>query len=337
MDCYPLKAEQAARLMKAIDPEIETVAVGSSTSGMPTFGEWEYRTLMQAPELFDYVAIHTYYGNHDDACGDFLSQTIDLDLFIRGVVGVMETVEAKMRLDKKFYVSVDEWNVSRHATYNFPYHTYNEERLSTFPPYSMLDVLMVALQLITMLNHCDRVKMACLSLITSLVWARTSYDVLKTAVYYPFQLINRRSRGYALRQTLETGYYESKYYKSVPLVETASILGDDGRVTVFAVSRDTEEDTRLELLLSGFGEGAKVAEHLVIQHDDPQAINSVEDPFQVVPREVPVEGEDFVTLKPLSFNVITLETGESGPAVDFEKLQTPGRPTPFISPVLGSN
>ena len=338
VDLYPLKAEQAARMMKAIDPEAKMVVVGSSNSGMPTFIEWEYKTLMQAPELFDYVAIHTYYGNHDDDCADFLSQTIDLDLFIRGVAGVCEAAESKLRLDKKFYISVDEWNVSRHPTYNFPFHTYNEERLPVFPPYSMLDVLMVAMQLMTMINHCDRVKVACLSLITSLVWARTSYDVLKTACFYPFQLMNAMSDGYALQQTLETEHYASKYYASVPLVETASVLGDNGDVTIFAVSRSTAEAVELEILPGGFGEGMRVISHIEIQNEDPNAINSIEDPFRVVPREVAAPDQGTcVTLKPLSFNAIVLrpEGGVAKSCVDISRVEQAGRPTPYISTSLG--
>ena len=338
IECYPVKAEQAARMMKVIDPEIKVVAVGSSTSGMPTFIDWEYKTLMQAPELFDYVAIHTYYGNHDDNYQDFLSQTIDLDQFIRGVVGVFESVEAKMRLDKKFYLSVDEWNVSRHATYNFPYHTYHEERLPIFPPYSMLDVLMVAQQLMTMINHCDRVKVACLSLITSLIWDRTTnYHVVKTTAYYPFQLMTRMSDGCALKQSLETETYGSKYYASVPMVETASILNKNGDVTIFAVSRDTDEEIELEIHGSGFG-SMKIAKHIVIHHENPEAVNTAEDPFQVVPREEAVpENSTSAVLKPLSFNVIVLHADTlPETCADFDRIPEAGRPTPYISPILGS-
>lgn len=331
-ETYPLIAEQAATLMKAVDPEIEVVAVGSSHSGMPTYIEWEYKTLMQAPQLIDYVALHTYYGNHDDSYADFLSQTIDLDMFIRGVVGVFESVEAKLRLDKKFYISVDEWNVSRHATYNFPLHTYNEERLTVFPPYSMLDALMVALQLIVMLNHADRVKVACLSLITSLVWARTSYDALKTTAYYPFQLMSNMAGGHVLRQTMETEHYASKYYASVPMVESASVLDEEGRIVVFAVNRDGESATELELCCHGFGEGLRVTRHIEIYNEDPEAVNCVERPDSVTPREAPCGGGMTATLKPFSFNILVVEADSAAAGVDYGKFQEAGRPTPYISP-----
>lgn len=337
IESYALKAEQAARMMKVIDPEAELVAVGSSTSGMPTLIDWEYKTLMQAPELYDYVAIHTYYGNHDDEISDFLSQTIDLDTFIRGVVGVFESVEAKMRLDKKFYLSIDEWNVSHHATYNFPYHTYNEERLPVFPPYSMLDVLMVAQQIMTMINHCDRVKVACLSLITSLIWDRTEdYNALKTTIYYPFQIMNQMSEGYALRQTLQTEYYASKYYATVPYVETASVLHANGDVTVFVVNRDSEE-AELDIAMSGFGDGLHIKKHIVINNKNPKAVNTAQDPYQVVPREKAIpENGTTVTLEPLSFHTILIHPEKASEEnADFEKIQEAGKPTSFIAPVVG--
>lgn len=331
-ETYPLIAEQAATLMKAVDPEIEVVAVGSSHSGMPTYIEWEYKTLMQAPQLIDYVALHTYYGNHDDSYADFLSQTIDLDIFIRGVIGVFESVEAKLRLDKKFYISVDEWNVSHHPTYNFPFHTYNEERLPVFPPYSTLDALMVALQLIVMLNHADRVKVACLSLLTSLIWARSSYDVLKTVAYYPFQLMSSMATGHVLRQTLETEHYSSKYYASVPVVESASVLNENGQIVIFAVNRDGASSTELELHCHGFGDRLQVIRHIEIQNDDPEAVNTVEHPNTVIPTEVPCSGTLSAVLKPFSFNILVVETAAGKTdGVDYEKLQEAGKPTTYIS------
>ena len=40
---YGRIASETARMMKWLDPEIETVACGSSSLTMPTFGDWEYQ------------------------------------------------------------------------------------------------------------------------------------------------------------------------------------------------------------------------------------------------------------------------------------------------------
>lgn len=50
---YGRKANEAAKVMKWVDPTIETVACGSSGTGMPTFGTWEHEVLMQAYDNVD--------------------------------------------------------------------------------------------------------------------------------------------------------------------------------------------------------------------------------------------------------------------------------------------
>lgn len=42
--------------MKFMDPEVETVACGSSNLEMPTFGSWEYTVLDEAYDQVDYLS-----------------------------------------------------------------------------------------------------------------------------------------------------------------------------------------------------------------------------------------------------------------------------------------
>ena len=60
---YARIANEAAKVMKMVDPSIELVACGSSHSGMPTFGEWEAEVLKECWEQVDYLSLHSYYGN----------------------------------------------------------------------------------------------------------------------------------------------------------------------------------------------------------------------------------------------------------------------------------
>ena len=64
-------AAETSRLMKFMDPTIETVACGSSNLDMPTFGSWEYTVLDEAYDEVDYMSLHQYYGNRDDDTPDF--------------------------------------------------------------------------------------------------------------------------------------------------------------------------------------------------------------------------------------------------------------------------
>ena len=52
---YGRVANEAAKLMKWVDPSIEVVACGSSSREMKTYGEWEYEMLGECYDEIDYV------------------------------------------------------------------------------------------------------------------------------------------------------------------------------------------------------------------------------------------------------------------------------------------
>ncbi|MDP8928799.1 MAG: alpha-L-arabinofuranosidase, partial [Actinomycetota bacterium] len=69
---YGRLAAETARAMRMIDPSLELVACGSSSSIMPTFGSWEATVLEQAYEDVDYISCHAYYEECDGDLGSFL-------------------------------------------------------------------------------------------------------------------------------------------------------------------------------------------------------------------------------------------------------------------------
>ncbi len=78
---YGRVAAETARLMKFMDPEVETVACGSSSLEMPTFGSWEYTVLDEAYDQVDYLSLHQYYGNASGDTADFLASSKGMDDF----------------------------------------------------------------------------------------------------------------------------------------------------------------------------------------------------------------------------------------------------------------
>ena len=54
---YGRIAAETSRLMKFMDPTIETVACGSSNLTMPTFGSWEYTVLDECYDEVDYLSL----------------------------------------------------------------------------------------------------------------------------------------------------------------------------------------------------------------------------------------------------------------------------------------
>lgn len=112
---YGRVAAETARLMKFMDPEVETVACGSSSLEMPTFGSWEYTVLDEAYDQVDYLSLHQYYGNASGDTADFLASSKGMDDFISGVVSICDAVKAKKHGKKQINLSFDEWNVWYHS------------------------------------------------------------------------------------------------------------------------------------------------------------------------------------------------------------------------------
>ena len=310
---YGRIANEAAKMMKWVDDSIETVACGSSSTGMKTFGEWEYTMLTECYDNVDYVSLHRYYGNPHNDTRDFLASTMDLDDFIRTVASICDAVKGKKHARKRVNLSLDEWNVWYHS------HEQDEELHKLAPwgtalplledVYNFEDALLVGLMLITILRNADRVKIACLAQLVNVIapiMTRKGGGAWAQTIYYPLMQASRYGRGVSLLPQITCEKASTKHYDDVPVVDAAAVQNDDGSVTIFAVNRDLEEDAELTLDLRSFGEFASVT-HSVLHHDDVKAINCEADPDNVVPHDVPApKPGEAVVLPAASWNVIRL-------------------------------
>jgi alpha-N-arabinofuranosidase len=102
---YGRTANEAAKLMKWVDPSIEVVACGSSHHDMPTYGAWEYEMLNECYENVDYVSLHRYYGNPTGDTGFLPAAWIGR--FFKEVVALRRGGRASTR--KRVNLSFDEW------------------------------------------------------------------------------------------------------------------------------------------------------------------------------------------------------------------------------------
>ena len=112
---YGRIANETAKVMKMVDPDIQLVACGSSGRGMPTFGEWEMTVLDLAYDNIDYISLHAYYGNQANDPADFLANTMDMESFIKSVIAMCDAIKGKKRSNKQITLSFDEWNVWYHT------------------------------------------------------------------------------------------------------------------------------------------------------------------------------------------------------------------------------
>ncbi|MBQ9944845.1 MAG: alpha-N-arabinofuranosidase [Clostridia bacterium] len=310
---YGRVANEAAKMMKWTDDSIETVVCGSSGTGMPTFGTWEYQVLTECYDNVDYVSLHRYYGNPHNETEDFLASTLDLDDFIKTVSSICDAVKGTRHSKKKVNLSLDEWNVWYHSNQQ-DQNLYKTEPWGNALPllediYNFEDALLVGLMLITMLKNADRVKIGCLAQLVNVIapimtnknggaWAQT--------IFYPVMQASTLGRGKSLLPQLTCEKFDTKHYTDVPVVDAAAVLQENGDVVIFAVNRDLKEDVLLDADLRSFGD-MKVISHSVLHHDDVKAINTEQNPHEVKPQDVtPEKPGEGIRLPAASWNVIRL-------------------------------
>ena len=311
---YGRAACEAGKMMKWVDPSIELVACGSSSSEMPTFGSWEYEMLDECYDTIDYVSLHRYYGNPTNDTPGFLARSMDLDAFIKTVVSVCDAVGGKKHSKKKLNLSFDEWNVWYHSNEQDK-EVWKQGKWNRALPllediYNFEDALLAGSMLITFLRNADRVKIACLAQLVNVIapiMTRNGGGCWAQTIFYPFMHASCYGRGTSLRALVNSPVYDCRDYDAVPLIDSTAVMGDDGSVTVFCVNRDTAEDCELSIDLRAFDK-LRFAEHIVLHHDDVKAVNTEEHPDNVAPAAgAPASvdgGRASVVVPALSWNVI---------------------------------
>jgi alpha-L-arabinofuranosidase len=311
---YGRLAAETAKAIKWVDPSIELVACGSSNSSMPTFPEWERTVLEHTYDHVEYVSLHTYYGNPNNDLGTFLARSLDMDAFISTVVAVCDYAKAKKRSKKKLNLAFDEWNVWFHSAEE----ARELEPWSEAPPqlqdvYTLEDALVVGCMLITLLKHADRVKIGCLAQLVNVIAPIITAPgglAWRQTIFYPFLHASSYGHGSILNLQVDSPSYENQEFGAVPLLEAIATL-DEGneQLAIFAVNRSQGEPLSLEGDLRSLA-GYEVVEHLVLEHEDPKARNTVEHPDNVVPRKgrdaAMRDGKLTALLPRLSWNVIRL-------------------------------
>jgi alpha-N-arabinofuranosidase len=177
----------------------------------------------------------------------------------------------------------------------------------------MEDVVALGGLLLVLLKHADRVEIACLSEICnciSHIRTRTGGGVWVLPPYYAYLHFTKYGRGTSLVTQIDSPKYDSADFTDVPFVDTAAVLADNGEITVFAINRSLEDSLPLELEFRGFDEYI-MAEHIVVNSEDPLDTNTEDHPDKVKPRrEKPaaIEGNRTTLMLPkLSWNVLRFQ------------------------------
>ncbi len=306
---YAIRAQQAGKMMKDVDPSIELVACGTSSIGLDSYIEWDRQVLLHMGDLADYVSLHRYVGNHAGDTADFLAVTNGIDQQIEEMDAVCRFSQARRRSKKRAYLCFDEWNVW--------YKNQQMDGAGKFAPhlieevYNLEDALVAADFLNSFIRHADVVKIANLAQIVNVIAPLITRgdDLLTQSIFYPFEMMAKRRTGVSLVMDVAGPGYESPSYGQVNLID-ASAIHDRDRLHLFLTNRslDRSHVVGIEIAdreISGLVDGE------MLTGPDAKAVNSFEQPDLIRPQSFDdlrlAGGAAEVELPPLSVLALTLQ------------------------------
>ncbi|ACQ81504.1 Alpha-N-arabinofuranosidase [Beutenbergia cavernae DSM 12333] len=313
---YARVATEAARAMRMIDPELELVVCGSSSSSMPTFGAWEHTVLAESYEHVDLVSAHAYYYEVDGDLGSFLASAVDMDHFIDSVAATADAVRAAGKHTKRIHISFDEWNV------------WYQKRAESRPPsgddwpvapvlledtYNVADAVVVGNLLVSLLRHTDRVHAASLAQLVNVIapiMTEPGGRSWRQTIFHPFALTAQHAKGQVLQVALDAPTYSTSRFGEVSVLDAvATHDAESGAVTLFVVNRSTDAPLTLDVDLRGVGD-VSVLEALTLANPDHTWAATADDADSVLPQAngsaAIAEGRLSVELPPVSWSVVRL-------------------------------
>jgi alpha-L-arabinofuranosidase len=303
---YGIKATDAAKQMRAIDPTIKLIACGSSGPFMPTYIDWDRTVLEECYDDVDGISLHRYWGNAEETKSDssiYVAMNLAMDRQIREIVAVCDTVQARKRSGKQLHLSFDEWNVWYRARSGDAVNGHGKAAPHLLEePYNLEDALVVGGLANSLIRHSDRVKLACLAQLVNVIAPIMTNEtgILRNTIYYPYAWALKYARGRALSIAPEGPSYEvaslgrpveaigiaSPGFGQVPYLDVVATLEPDKKTaSLLVLNRDLEKPRTLEVDWHDLTPQSVIAFE-TITGSDLKAENTFADPRRVVPQKL---------------------------------------------------
>jgi alpha-N-arabinofuranosidase len=326
---YGIKATDAARQMRALDPTIKLVACGSSGPFMPTYIDWDRTVLEECYEVVDGISLHRYFGNTEETyhqSSTYLAMNLAMDRQIEEIVSVCDTVRARKRSSKQLFLSFDEWNVWYRARGGDAADGHRKTAPHLLEePYNLEDALLVGGLANSLIRHSDRVKLACLAQLVNVIAPIMTNEngILRHSIYYPYSWALKYAHGRALSIAPEGPTYEiaslgrpiesiglpAPGFGAVEYLDVVAVLDEDKKAAnILVLNRDLENAQDLEITWHDLTP-TSVTSFETITGADLKAVNTFDDPKRVVPQtlEYPAVGSKMTLKLPArSYSVLSL-------------------------------
>ena len=250
-EVYAQRAEQAAVVMRGLDPSIETVICGSSGREMKTYLDWDRVVLEYCWDKADYISAHQYSENRRDDSAWFLAEGVAIDRTVEDYRALLNYVRGVKKSSKRVYLSFDEWNVwyrARSGDHENGHWARAPHLLEE--TYNLEDALVCAQYLASFVRHADVVKIACVAQVVNVIaLVMTNRDgVLKQSIYHPFKLFSQYAGGVALTPSIDCPTYCAGERGDVPILDAAASYDRDAKTaSIFLINRALHEELTVDI------------------------------------------------------------------------------------------
>jgi alpha-N-arabinofuranosidase len=313
---YGLKAEDAARQMRYVDPSLKLIACGSSGPGMPTYLEWDREVLEQCYDYVEAISLHRYLGNTKEETGGdsskFLALNLSMERQIDEVAAVCDMVRGHKRSPKKLWLSFDEWNVWYRARNGDAANGHRQSAPHLLEEvYNLEDALLVGGLINSLIRKAERVQLACLAQLVNVIAPimTNASGLLRQTIYYPYNWALEFAHGSALELLVESSTYDVSGMGAVNHVDAAGTYqSDTGKIALFLLNRDLAKPHQVEIMWEG--SSPRAGDALVLTGSDLKATNTFDAPSRVTPQKAEkpsrAPGRSSIELPPQSYMVVQL-------------------------------
>ena len=210
-------ALEAAKIMQLVDSNIKFIASGASNyrPGIDWIA-WNDYVLEHMAGKIDYLSVHRYVREAlagETGFSATMSLGLDVDQKIDVVKALIKKAMVKSGATRPIYISFDEWSGGGNT---------------------LAGSLMVAQHLNSFIRHADIVKMANITMLSSLVGNAPEGD-FKNALYQAFYLYSNNARGTALEVYADCEKYKNKIFSDIPYLDVTAVANDSTKTIVVNV------------------------------------------------------------------------------------------------------
>jgi alpha-L-arabinofuranosidase len=242
---YTRWALEAQKMMNIVDKNIKYIGSGASNYKPDNaWIDWNDYVLEHMAGKIDYLSVHRYATEAlgtDRSFTGMMSLGVDIDQKIDIVQALIEKALVKSGAKRPIYISFDEYSGGGD---------------------NLTGALVLAQHLNSFIRHANIVKMANITMLSSLVGSAPDGD-FRNSTFQTFSLFSNNCIGTSLDVYVNCEKFSNKVFTDVPYLDITAVLNEAAKILVLNVVNRHETDaiaTNLILQTGTFTGTAKVSE-----------------------------------------------------------------------------